>query len=396
MNKEKNYLILFFLLTSFLSILFIYNNYIELAPISFIEWLNNYNYGFIRRGLMGTLSFHISSYFKIDIFILTLIFQILFYLSFYYFSLKIILNIKYKNFIFFLFLLSPLGFIYPLSETSAIGRQEIIFLSFTGLFFYSLLKNKNVISQLILFILIPVSLFTHEGMIVYFPYLILANLLFLKKNKVKLNSIFIIYAIFLILFFISNIEKNTIYIDSICQELSKGMDFDECKKLNGITKILEYDSKALEQFIGMFQAVPVAKNIFFLIIGYAPLMLMINNSFKTDLIFIKLNPRLIFLICFIMTLPIFTTADWGRWIYINYICSIFLIIFLIDKKIVELNNSAVIRYFDNLSNKFKVLIIMIFCFSWNLKLLHTDDIGSLSLYRILRKSIGLMSKIFFQ
>lgn len=97
-----------------------------------------------------------------------------------------------------------------------------------------------------------------------------------------------------------------------------------------------------------------------------------------------------------MTLPIFTTADWGRWIYINYICSIFLIIFLIDKKIVELNNSAVIRYFDNLSNKFKVLIIMIFCFSWNLKLLHTDDIGSLSLYRILRKSIGLMSKIFFQ
>ena len=64
---------------------------------------------------MGTLSFHISSYFKIDIFILTLIFQILFYLSFYYFSLKIILN-KIKIFIFFLFILSPLGFIYPLSK----------------------------------------------------------------------------------------------------------------------------------------------------------------------------------------------------------------------------------------------------------------------------------------
>lgn len=395
MNKDKNYLIFFFSFVSFLSVLFIYNNYLELAEISFVEWLNNYNYGFIRRGLMGTLSFNISKFLKIDLFTLTLIFQILFYLLFYFFSLKIILHSKNKNFIFFLFLLSPLGFIYPLAETSALGRQEVIFLSFSALFFYSLLKNKKTISQFILFILIPVTLFTHEGMVVFFPYLILANLLFLQENKFKINLVFIIYIVFLIIFFLSNIEKNPIYIDSICKELSDRIYFDECKKLNGIAKILEYDSAAFDQFIRMFKTIPVSKNIFFLLIGYIPLMLMINNKLKVKILFINLSPNLIFLFCFILTFPIFTAADWGRWIYVNYICTIFLLLFLIDKKIVELNNSAVIRYFDYLSNKYKILIIMIFCFSWNLKLLHTDDIGSLSLYRILRKSIGLISKLFF-
>ncbi len=395
MKKRENYLTLFFLLISLLSILFIYNNYIELAPIRFVEWLNNYNYGFIRRGLFGTLSFIVSKNLKIDIFILILIFQTFFYSLFYFFSLKILLNIKEISFTFLLVLLSPLGFTYPLSETAAIGRQEIIFLSFTGLFFYSLLKNKKTISQLVLFILIPISLLTHEGSIVYLPYLILANFLFLNKDKIKINLILIIYTILLIILFVLSIDKNVLYVESICLELSNKINFEECKNLNGITKILEYDSKALDQFLGMFEVFPVIKNIFFLILGYVPLILIINKNIKVNILSFKINPRLIFLICFILTLPIFTTADWGRWIYINYICSIFLLIFLVDKKIVELNSGTVIKYLDNLSNNFKVFIIMIFCFSWNLKLLHTDDIGSLTFYRVLRKSVGLISNLFF-
>jgi hypothetical protein len=395
LKKFEIYLTLFFLSISLLSILFLYNNYIELAPIRFVEWLNNYNYGFIRRGLFGTLSFIVSKNLKIDIFILILILQAFFYFLFYFFSLKILLNIKEINFTFLLVLLSPLGFTYPLSEIAAIGRQEVIFLSLTGLFFYSLLKNKKIISQLILFILIPISLLTHEGTMVYLPYLIFANFIFLNKDKIKINLILIIYTILLIVLFLSSIDKNVFYVESICSELTNKIDFEKCKNLNGFAKILDYDGKALDQFLGMFQVFPVIKNIFFLIIGYTPLALIINNNIKVNILSLRINPRLVFLICFILTLPIFTAADWGRWIYINYICSIFLFIFLVDKKIVELNNSNVIKYLDNLSNKFKIFIIMVFCFSWNLKLLHTDDIGSLSFYRVLRKSFGLISNLFF-
>ena len=395
MSKKENYLIIFFAFLSLISILFLYNNYLSLSPISFVEWLNNYNYGFIRRAFFGSLISFFSKNLGLDLFILTFLTQVFFYVFFYYISLKIVLFQKKYNFIFLLVILSPLGFLYPLAELSALGRQEIIFLSFTGFFFYSLLKKRIIISQLTLLILIPVSVLTHEGVIVYLPYIFIANFFFLEK-KIKINLLFIVYSLLIILLFIISLDKNILYVEIICKELSQKINNEECKNLNGITKILDYDSKALDQFLAMFKIVPVIKNIFFVILGYLPFFLIVNNKIKINIFYTKINPYLIFCICLMLTSPIFTTVDWGRWFYINYICSIYLLIFLIDKNIIEISNKAIIGYFDNLSKKIKLVIFMTFCFSWNLKLLHIDDIGSLTIYRILRKSVGLTSKLFLQ
>jgi len=61
-------------------------------------------------------------------------------------------------------------------------------------------------------------------------------------------------------------------------------------------------------------------------------------------------------------------------------------------KFLEIRKEKVYYFFEKITKKTKVLFFILFCFSWNLKILNTDDIGSFPAYRLLRKTaLYLMS-----
>ena len=86
--------------------------------------------------------------------------------------------------------------------------------------------------------------------------------------------------------------------------------------------------------------------------------------------------------------------DWGRWINIGYSFSIFTLFFLIKNNEININKNNLSIFFKNFSIKYNrifYIIFFIYVFTWNMKAIMTDDIGSFPYYRIITKSIKIIS-----
>ena len=108
---------------------FLHKNYINLHGLGFVEWLNNYQHSLVRRALVGEINYRFSTFFNINLLKVTFATQIFFVFVFYYFSTKFFLNFNQKSFLKILAIFSPIGFLFPVGEVEALGRQEIIFLA---------------------------------------------------------------------------------------------------------------------------------------------------------------------------------------------------------------------------------------------------------------------------
>ena len=137
---KKNFLYLIV----FSSMVFVLYNFYRYTSIfsgwEYSDWLINYQGGFTRRGLIGEILFQIYDLttFKLSILILVLVSSL--YLVFYYFlfnSIKI-LKISWLNLLVFL---SPLFFLYPITNSKVTGRKEIMLIAFFS-FLAFFLKKK--------------------------------------------------------------------------------------------------------------------------------------------------------------------------------------------------------------------------------------------------------------
>ena len=137
---KKNFLYLIV----FSSMVFVLYNFYRYTSIfsgwEYSDWLINYQGGFTRRGLIGEILFQIYDLttFKLSILILVLVSSL--YLVFYYFlfnSIKI-LKISWLNLLVFL---SPLFFLYPITNSKVTGRKEIMLTAFFS-FLAFFLKKK--------------------------------------------------------------------------------------------------------------------------------------------------------------------------------------------------------------------------------------------------------------
>ena len=400
MFSYKKGLIVYFLLCLFISVVFLHRNYISLHHFSFIEWLNNYQHSFVRRGLIGEISYQLSTFFSINLLKITLAAQILFVITFFYFSAKFFIVFDNKSFLKLLAILSPIGFIFPIGELEALGRQEIFFLAFVAFYFYFLIKIKNILLTQLILIISPIILFSHEGMIFFFPYLIIANIFFLFKNKIKryllINLGISIYILIVYLILNLNINNDISAVRGICESLEDYIKpFSHCVGINGINKISESKIYTINQFLERFEIFKVSKYLIFILIGYLPLLILFKDKNNIEIFKKKIGGISFLGLCLICSLPIYLAIDWGRWTYINYICSLFLMFFLYFFNFLEFKKNKTYFWFENLSVKLKIVIFTIFCLGWNLKILYTDDIGSLPMYRAFRKSLIYLHNYYF-
>lgn len=389
-DYKKN-LIFFFIICSICAITFLHRNYIILHQLSFVEWLINYQHSFVRRGIFGEFNYNIAKIFNLNLFKVTLVIQVIFFCIFYYCSTKILINVRKPSFLLILAIFSPIGFLFPLAELEALGRQEIVFLTFLSFYIYFLIfKNKIFLSQILIIILLPIILLAHEGMILYFSYVIIANLFFLYNKEIKfgllINFLITLYIIIVFLVFNSNYTVDQTAVNGICKSLSNYLEQSYCVSINGITKIAESKSLTINQFISRFELFKVLKFSLFVLVGFAPLLLVIKNNKNLRILNFEIKPLYSVYLCIFCSLPIYLAIDWGRWTYINYISTLFLILYLLHIKFLEIRKEKVYYFFEKINKKTKVLFFILFCFSWNLKILNTDDIGSFPAYRLLRKT----------
>ena len=76
------------------------------------------------------------------------------------------------------------------------------------------------------------------------------------------------------LYFILNFSNESSIIEYTCLGLNEYLNYEDCKQMNGIIKITEPNNLPLKQFLGMFSFFPVVKNIFFSLMGFAPILLL--------------------------------------------------------------------------------------------------------------------------
>ena len=117
MTLQKNFFVIFVIFLSFVfAISKFYTFYLNYSDWQYADWLINYQAGFVRRGLIGEILFHIHQIFYIRLDILIFFFVSSLYLLFSIFLFKSLRYLENSN-IDLLILFSPGFFLYPIMNS---------------------------------------------------------------------------------------------------------------------------------------------------------------------------------------------------------------------------------------------------------------------------------------
>lgn len=305
-------------------------------------WLANYNYGFVKRGMVGHLLFLLSNIFNnlslvfiINMFV-TMLYIVLFYYIFWFF------NIKKQSYISFILLFSPAFISFFNIDNNAIGRPEILGV-ITFLFFLKNYENQNNLLYAFSIIFITISLFSHSINVFIVP---LIFLLQIKKNKLSLeNLIKLAFLIFVVLFFIFMFltESNT---DLIATKLcADAQDLNIRENIcDGAIGWLGFSTGSNINMIYFWQDGNQRYYVWYFLLFFLSLFPFIYSDwFKNNYLFV--------LIIFISFIPLFYLAyDWGRyiWLFIFLITTIYIYENQEPLKIINFNSKYLIVVFSSL------------------------------------------------
>jgi hypothetical protein len=340
LNKTtKNYFIFLILILLYVPLfkyyIFLNNN----GGHSFMtaDWLINYRFGYINRGLFGTLVLFL---FKDSNSILNFlsIGLISTYIAIFYYLAKT-LNFISQNIITYALIFSPATFLFNIYDSQGSFRKEI--LGILSIFLLILATRSDSDKKYIFMssIIYTIGIFSHSVNLFF-----LTTILLIIFKKINSKSLFT-YLLFLIPTFInfifyflfSNSEQELYLIrDSICLELQYLNLSNLCGY--GSFDFLVWDLNAAyyitQNYIINENRQASYIYIFLYLLSILPLFFDKNslNNLKYYL-FINISFFPLFLIAF----------DWGRWIYIMSICN--LAIYLLSEK-------------NIVNSKFKYLLIL--------------------------------------
>lgn len=361
----------------FLSLVIIIINFLRFfhnnSAYQFDPWLSNYQGGFVRRGIPGEFFYKLYQFFDLNPAILALVFVSLLYLFFYFYFLKILAQIKLNRLLIFS-IFSPLSLYFPILNSKATGHKEIIFLFFLVTFCYYLPKiNNKKISLLLILTIIIISGLSYEILLLYVPYLLIPYIYFTNFEKINellihlLTIGFTTLALICLTFFFKGNENQVL---DICNSI-KSFSNVNCSIVGKIADLkLSIEQHTMQKGNWNFGSDSLYASyfkIYFIgfVIGFFPLIYLFLNSkfshFKINLL--NFPPIFILFFPFLFLLPIFYMgADWGRYIYIAYICSLIITLFLLKNNILIQKK---ITFFNSVISKpLFVMIIFIYCFGW--------------------------------
>ena len=387
---ETNYFKFYLIFIFIFSVLFLSQKFLYPTDWTTSEWMINYQSGFVRRGLSGELFFRLHQISEIPIRYLIFYFEIFILIVFFTLVYKFFQNVYLNELLIFLFF-CPIFLLFPVAENEVLVRKEYLLLSLY-IFYLILILNNNNFLYLIILIFLPMMNLVWDGMNFYIYFFIFS--FFFKKN---LNNKQIIYFFFsfipylISLFFVIVAKSDPIGLEKMCISINE-----ECY---GGMLFLDKSLPFNIEFMSLrFKVEYLIRWLLLILICFSPILAFSyydNLKLKIGNIFIKksllkLNLFLIFSIFMFMIIGF----DWGRWINIGYSFSVFTLFFLIKSKEIKINKNNLSILFKNFSIKYNrifYIIFFIYVFTWNMKAIMTDDIGSFPYYRIITKSIKIIS-----
>ncbi len=370
MTIKSKFLYLIILTSLVFQVSKFYSFYTEYSAWQYVDWIINYQGGFVRRGLIGEFLFQIHNFINLDLDILVFIFVSLLYLIISFFLIKTIKYLENSQLNTLIFL-SPGFFLYPIMNSEVIGRKDILFFLVAAffVFFEKKLNNKNLFVLLILLVFF-LSL-SHSIFLFYIPYLFFLFFLIKSIRKVKVSFAEIIIfstSLFVIFFLIYFNQGDEFIVSEICKS-AKNFVTSSCET-HGQMFWLGNDAKS-HISVQKIKFDHFLIYLFSLILVYLFIFIKFYNSkFKIEYLNInKLNPAFVLLILFLFTLPVYYLgSDWGRYISLSFSGSFFIFIFCVKEKLFLKN------YEINLNRIFFTLLVLFYSFSWTFPFYHAEQI----------------------
>jgi hypothetical protein len=286
------------------------------------DWLINYKYGFINRGLIGTLFFTLIDNPKlmlqsISIVLITIYILIFYYLNQTYYSYN-------QNLVSVILIFSPAVFLFPIYDSQGSFRKEILGILSVFILASCLNTPKNFkiyLSSLVY----TIAIFSHTVNF-FFLTTILYLLFKVKKTKQLIHYLVYIFptvANLSIYYLFSPTEPELFSIrDDICSDLRDADLFNLCG--HGSFDYVTWDLNAAYLITQNIVINERRAEYYFYIILFCVSLI----PFLFDKKIIKLSPNLI--VIGFSFIPLFLLAyDWGRWINIMLTC--FMIVYLTSK-----------------------------------------------------------------
>lgn len=274
------------------------------------EWLINYNYGFIRRGLVGTFLIDMMDILRLNIQVFFNVLIVLIYFIFFVLLFKILKN-KTFDFYSLLIVLSPLFLNFNLFLKSTILLPKEL-LGYISLIYFLLLQTKHKKTILFLFVLTyAVSILTHEVNLILLPtFFYISYIKFPNKRNKRVFLLVVFLSIFLLLLIFTS-DTNEIS-ESICLETYSTYTPDlGCRK----SEIL--NTNLLDNINTVRESIFANGNAFYYIFTYISIIFLgiipfiLNGWIKNNSTYVSLLITSFFLLSLI-------GLDWGRWISIIF------------------------------------------------------------------------------
>jgi hypothetical protein len=361
---------------------------------SLSDWLINYSGGLVRRGLIGQIVIEFSNFFSFKLRDSILIFQI-FSFTIYYSLVFLFLRKMITNRLVVLTIFSPIFILYPIAEIEAFGRKEIIIFLLVTLYFLSNITNltTQLIFKLIVF---PLSILIWEPVIIFYPYLLLVDLVSFRINRFNKNFIYLLSSYLVTFLIVIFILLNPFPIESF-KTMTNVLtnDFGETCYMSCSFVGNQSENSLLELInkqVVMMQPSYFIRYALIILIGFFPLfnLLKISKFNSTNLFFFSNFNNLLFPFIFVFLPSLFLYIlmyDWGRIVHISYTFMLLSYFFLLRNNCISIDIEKLQKnIFINLSNKKFIFLFIIFCFCWNPKTVMRGDIATNSLYKIVYNS----------
>ena len=386
MKTYNNKIVIVYFLYLLIGSFFYLNLHINEFPDKYVftDWLINYEGGFVRRGLLGEIIYEISNSLHFNIKTTLFFFQVIIYFIYFFLFFYLLSKIKI-NFFWLLIVFSPILFLYPISELEALGRKDIFVISLFLIF--SLLNFKNLNFLILSFIFIfTLSCLIHEITIFYvFHYLFVIYIKneFSIKQKFKTIHIFVIIFFIAILLYLNLYQHKFVNIDDIVNSYNYKNFTTESGSFSHI--IPSVDVVFLKTFSSI-SLLSIIRYGFLILLSLMPLFFFIK--IKKNLVNKYFKFEYIIFISILLSIPLYLLIyDWGRVIYINYNFLIIITILLFNLDIFDENFLE--QKINKINFKLKVFIFILVCMLFAPKILVTDDLGSLPLYRSIIKILEI-------
>ena len=406
MNKNlkknwSNYFQIYVFALIFFGIFFLYSKHDVGNDSSLSDWLINYEGGFVRRGLIGELITNFSSILSLKLRDSILIFQLVFFLSYYFLIILFCKNLV-QNRLVILAIFSPIFILYPVAEIEALGRKELII--FTIFLSYLFFDIKNFQVQLTYkLLLFPISILTWEPIIFFFSFIFLIDLFVFQIKSFDKKFFCILFSYFASIFFVMLIYFNPFSVENynIMKNFLKIEFGEDCYMSCGYVgqQSANSFSELYKMFYEKFKFSYALRYLLIIIVGFFPLCFLYTYSkakSKKELFIVSKFKNLFFpfLLAFLPSTVLYLMMyDWARVVHISYTFSILTFLYLIKKNFIEISSQKIrINFISKLSKKFFILVFLVFSFSWNPKVVMPDDVASKPVYAIPYKFYKLYLK----